>query len=232
MNYKKYFWNKTILEKLKKEKNYRKLAQQLRHTDIKWLVEDYKIITKEIAKLWKRQLFYANLKRLNSGIYTRNFANKIDKIRMIKGKTAAYAVTEEDFAEISKLIEKTFTSDIHQNKEFLINKMKKLLRIKKKKVRGKNKYLKPSFYVIKNIFLNIKKVPKKNGKILGGKYIEIGEFEKHGRRFQVWERISDNEKETIGPSDTGGDWSDENILATLEIKFTTKDAMKKIINNE
>ena len=101
-NKKKYFFNQAILKKLKLEKNYRKIAQQLRHTDIKWLIEDYKNIAREIAKMWKRQLYYANLKRLNSGIYTRSYAKKIENIRIKKGQTAAKAVTEEDFAEIFK----------------------------------------------------------------------------------------------------------------------------------
>lgn len=231
-NKKKYFFNQAILKKLKLEKNYRKIAQRLRNTDIKWLIEDYKNIAREIAKMWKRQLYYANLKRLNSGIYTRSYAKKIENIRIKKGQTAAKAVTEEDFAEISKSIEKTIMSDIHQDKQFLINKMKKLIRMRMRKKYGKNKYLKPNFSTIKNTFMNVSKIRKGGGKVLGGIYEKVGEFvNPSGRHFEIWRRISDNEEVVIGPSDTGGDWSDENILATLEAMFASKN-IKKLTKNE
>jgi len=97
---------------------------------------------------------------------------------------------------------------------------------------GKNKYLKPNFSTIKNTFMNVSKIKNSGGKVLGGIYEKVGEFiNPSGHHFEIWRRISDDEEVVIGPSDTGGDWSEENILATLEAMFANK-KIKKLTKNE
>ncbi|MBE6140687.1 MAG: hypothetical protein E7172_04035 [Firmicutes bacterium] len=77
-------------------------------------------------------------------------------------------------------------SDIHQDKQFLINKMKKLIRMRMRKKYGKNKYLKPNFSTIKNTFMNVSKIKNSGGKVLGGIYEKVGEFiNPSGHHFEI-----------------------------------------------
>lgn len=229
---KNYLLSKRILKALD-AKNYRQASSRLRYMSLNQLEYFYKkVVVPFVATTWKKYLYNANKTRLESGVYTRSFSNKLDNVKIskkIKGRNKAIiAITNEDFARVKKELENMMESDLHRDINFIINKTKSFMRRKNYK-RFSN------FGALINIARNRKAVKghlkclKKLGPYL---LVETGSTPNNGK-YYVWVKEDDpNQKVVIGPSDGVEDMSDIELEAYLDQRFAALDRKKKLVKNE